>query len=113
MFGNARQTRSFCYVDDLIKGLVQSMASNRPERVNLSNPEEIAIGCLADEVIRLADSMLTIVRYQFSADDPVRRQPDISKAKEFLEWSPTVSLESGLKATISYFRDKLATPTIP
>ena len=99
----------FCDVGDVLDGLVRFMASDMPEPINIGNPEEIALGVLTEEIIRLADSISTMVHRPLSANDPARRRPDISKAKECLEWSPIVSLESRLKATISYFREKLAT----
>ena len=103
IFGDGSQTRSFCYSSDLIKGLVLLMSSNISVPVNLGNPEEITISELANTIISLSDSKSTLVYRSLPADDPVKRRPDISIATKYLEWSPNISLDSGLKATISYF----------
>jgi UDP-glucuronate decarboxylase len=106
VYGDGSQTRSFCYVDDLIEGLVKAM--NSPDEfvgpVNLGNPVEISILELASKIIELTGSSSKIVYESLPSDDPVQRQPNISLAKEKLDWQPTVSLEKGLKKTIEYFR---------
>ena len=106
--GNGMQTRSFCFVDDLIEGLIRLMASDMCEPVNLGNPAEVRIADLASEVIRLVSSTSAITHLPLPSDDPVRRRPDISKAIDCLGWNPTISLEAGLIATIDYFRHEIA-----
>ena len=108
IFGDGIQTRSFCYVDDLINGFLQLMNS-RDEftgPVNLGNPCEFSIDELARKVIFLTNSKSQIINHPLPADDPKQRQPDISLAKKELGWEPTIQLEQGLKKTIEYF-DKL------
>ncbi len=106
VYGDGSQTRSFCYVDDLIDGLVKLM--NSPDDftgpVNLGNPAEFSILELAEKVIELTGSKSKITFKELPADDPQQRQPDIRLAKEKLGWEPTVSMEEGLKKTIEYFR---------
>lgn len=107
VFGDGSQTRSFCYVDDLIDGLVKLMNSSDDfiGPVNLGNPNEFSILYLAEKVIELTGSRSKIVYAPLPADDPVRRQPDISLSKKELGWEPKIQLEEGLKKTIEYFRD--------
>ncbi len=109
IYGDGQQTRSFCYVDDLIEGFLRLMGS--PDEVsgpiNLGNPKEFTILELADCVLRLTDSPSKIVRRPLPQDDPRQRQPDITQAKALLDWEPTVSLEDGLEPTIAYFRKVL------
>jgi UDP-glucuronate decarboxylase len=110
IYGEGQQTRSFCYVDDLIDGLVKLM--NSPDDVtgpvNLGNPREFSIRELADQVISLTKSRSTLEFKPLPSDDPVQRQPDISVARKLLHWSPSVPLEAGLQKTIRYFRELLA-----
>ncbi|MSO85366.1 MAG: SDR family oxidoreductase [Rhodospirillales bacterium] len=110
LFGDGRQTRSFCYVDDLIDGLIRLM--DAPDTitgpVNLGNPTELTIRQLAETVIELTRSSSRIVRRPLPADDPMQRCPNIALAKKALRWKPRVPLEDGLKRTIAYFRDRLA-----
>src|SRR5437868_9423690 len=105
VFGEGLQTRSFCYVDDLIGGFLAFMATPADVTgpINLGNPDEFTIIDLAKKVINLTGSSSTIVHRSLPHDDPKQRQPDISKAKELLQWSPQVPLEDGLKRTIAYF----------
>ncbi len=109
VYGDGAQTRSFCYVDDLIEGLIRMM--NGPDDftgpVNMGNPGEFSISELADMVIRLTDSKSRIISEPLPQDDPLQRQPDITLAKKRLDWEPTLKLEEGLKKTIEYFRDIL------
>ncbi len=105
VFGDGQQTRSFCYVDDLIDGLVKLMESDVREPVNLGNPNEITIRELAGKIIDLSGSRASLVHRQLPVDDPVRRRPDITRARERLGWSPATGLEDGLRSTISYFRN--------
>lgn len=104
IFGDGCQTRSFCYSEDLIDGLVKLMSSDIIEPVNLGNPHEISIYELAQKVIYLSYSRSIIEFRSLPVDDPARRCPSISKAKTYLKWSPKISLENGLEETISYFR---------
>jgi UDP-glucuronate decarboxylase len=106
IYGDGSQTRSFCYVDDLIEAMIRLM--NTPEDVtgpmNIGNPSEFSISQLADMVIRLTGSKSPIVFKPLPSDDPKQRQPNISLAKSVLKWEPTIQLESGLKKTIDYFK---------
>lgn len=106
VFGDGSQTRSFCYIDDMVDGLIRLMNSP-PEitgPVNLGNPVECTMLELAKKVLALAHSDSAIGHHQLPADDPVRRRPDIGRAMELLGWQPTVPLEEGLKRTVEYFR---------
>ena len=107
IYGDGSQTRSFCYVDDLIEALVRMM--NAPESfigpVNIGNPNEFTMLELAEQVLRLTSSKSKIVFEPLPQDDPKQRQPDIALAKKQLAWSPTVCLEDGLKETIRYFKE--------
>ena len=107
IYGDGRQTRSFCYVDDLIDGLLKLM--NAPPDfcgpVNLGNPGEVTVGELAEKIIDLVGSKSKLSYHPLPDDDPVQRRPDISLASTALDWQPTVSLEDGLKKTISYFKE--------
>ncbi|RJQ46076.1 MAG: SDR family oxidoreductase [Nitrospiraceae bacterium] len=106
VYGDGKQTRSFCYVDDMIEGFVKFM--NSPDEltgpVNLGNPGEFTMLELADKVLKLTRSRSKIVFKPLPNDDPVQRQPDISLAKDKLKWKPKVKLEDGLKETVRYFR---------
>ncbi|WP_377194647.1 UDP-glucuronic acid decarboxylase family protein [Ruegeria meonggei] len=106
IYGDGSQTRSFCFVSDLIGGLIRLMES--PEDVtgpiNLGNPVELSIRELAESVIRLTGSKSELVQRPLPQDDPIQRQPDITRAREQLDWAPSVPLEEGLEATIAYFR---------
>ena len=108
IYGDGKQTRSFCYVDDLIEGLMLLM-QHPDERlpVNLGNPEEFTILELAETIQRLIGGKTEIRFAPMPADDPMQRQPDISKARRVLGWNPTIKLEDGLKKTIEYFEWKL------
>jgi UDP-glucuronate decarboxylase len=110
IYGEGQQTRSFCYVDDLIDGLVKLM--NSPDDVtgpvNLGNPREFSIRELANQVISLTQSASKLVHKPLPSDDPVQRQPDISLARTLLQWSPSIPLETGLQKTIAYFRELIA-----
>ncbi len=110
IFGDGSQTRSFCYVDDLVEGLIKLMntGSDITGPVNLGNPGEFTILELAGKVIELTGSESELVFQPLPANDPVRRRPDISLAKRALDWAPSVYLEEGLRRTIDYFRELLA-----
>ena len=109
VYGEGQQTRSFCYVDDLIKGLVLMMHSDDSVTgpINLGNPGEFTIAELAAEVLRQVGTDPGIAYHPLPTDDPVRRQPDITRAKATLGWEPTVNLTDGLATTIEYFRESL------
>ncbi len=106
IFGTGEQTRSFCYVDDLVDGLIRLM--NSPEDctgpINLGNPGEFTMLELAELVLKLTGSKSSLVFKELPQDDPKQRQPNIEKAKTQLVWTPTVPLEEGLKKTIAYFK---------
>lgn len=109
IYGEGQQTRSFCYVDDLIAGMTAFMEQNATTGpVNLGNPGEFTMLQLAETVIRLAGSKSKLLFQPLPPDDPQQRRPDISKAKALLGWEPKVNLEDGLKETIAYFRKRLA-----
>ncbi len=108
IYGDGNQTRSFCYVDDLISGMVKMMDSP-PEfagPVNLGNPQELSISSLASTIIRICNSKSKVVHLTLPENDPGQRKPDISLAQDKLEWEPKIDLEYGLKSTVKYFRDK-------
>ena len=108
VYGDGSQTRSFCYVSDLIQGLLALMGSEDfTGPVNLGNPEEHTILEVAEKIIKLTKSASKIVFKPLPADDPVRRRPNISLAKKKLSWTPCVKLDEGLEKTIAYFKDKL------
>jgi len=107
VYGDGSQTRSFCYVDDLIEGIVKFMQVDYPGPLNLGNPSEFSVTTLAKEVIDLINSNSEIKFLPLPEDDPKQRQPDISKAKKLLNWQPKVSLKEGLKRTIDWFRQKI------
>lgn len=108
IYGDGSQTRSFCYIDDMVVGLYKLMnQSNFTGPVNLGNPDEITIKELAQEIIDLIGSKSKIVFKTLPVDDPIQRQPDISLAKEKLNWTPLISREEGLKKTISYYKNTL------
>ena len=106
VYGDGKQTRSFCYVDDLVDGLIRMMDQNEfTGPVNMGNPVEFTIGELAKQVIKLTRSKSRIVYKRLPNDDPRQRQPDISLAKKKLRWVPKVTLSQGLPKTIAYFRE--------
>jgi len=109
LYGDGRQTRSFCYVDDLVNGLVQMMATGPAETgpVNLGNPSEISIRDLALLIIDLTGSVSRLTHKTLPTDDPKQRQPDISRAEALLDWRPKVSLREGLTKTIAYFESAM------
>ena len=107
IYGDGSQTRSFCYVDDLIRALTVAMASGISGPVNLGNPGEFTIAVLAGKVLALTGSASKMVRRPLPENDPVLRRPDISKAEELLGWRPEIPLEEGLRKTIAYLRDRI------
>lgn len=104
IFGDGSQTRSFCYVDDLIEGIVRLLHSDCPDPVNIGNPDEITIGQFAEEIIALTGTSQKVIYKDLPVDDPKQRQPDISKAKTLLGWEPKVDRKEGLRRTYAYFR---------
>lgn len=109
VYGDGSQTRSFCYVDDLVEGMMRMMnAEGFTGPVNLGNPEEYTILDFAKKIIAMTGSRSKIIHQPLPSDDPTQRQPDISLANEKLKWQPRVSVDEGLKRTIEYFRKELA-----
>jgi UDP-glucuronate decarboxylase len=107
IYGDGSQTRSFCYVDDLVEGFIRLMGSEARVLgpVNLGNPGEFTMLELATQVLRLTGSTSKLSFQELPQDDPKQRRPDITRARETLGWAPTVELEAGLKRTIAYFRE--------
>lgn len=108
MYGDGKQTRSFCYVDDLIEGIYRLMQSDEHFPVNIGNPQEITILEFAERIRKHFDKAPQIVFEALPQDDPKRRCPDISKAKRLLNWEPKINLEEGLKRTLAYFKEVFA-----
>jgi dTDP-glucose 4,6-dehydratase len=104
IFGDGSQTRSFCYVDDLIDGIYRLLLSDYPYPVNVGNPDEITIKDFAEEIVKLTGTKQKVVYLPLPKDDPKQRQPDIRKAQEILGWLPKVSRSEGLKITYQYFK---------
>ncbi|HEX6191897.1 MAG TPA: UDP-glucuronic acid decarboxylase family protein [Chitinophagaceae bacterium] len=104
VFGDGSQTRSFCYVDDLVEGIYRLLMSSYHLPVNIGNPDEISLKDFAHEILRLTGSNVKIVYRELPADDPKQRQPDISRAKSILGWEPKIKREEGLKITYNYFK---------
>jgi dTDP-glucose 4,6-dehydratase len=107
IFGTGKQTRSFCYVSDLVDGIVRLMESKENEPVNIGNPHEMTIAAIARTIIRMTGSKSQIVYRPLPEDDPKVRQPDITRARTLLGWEPKVSLEEGLTKTLEYFRTRV------
>jgi dTDP-glucose 4,6-dehydratase len=104
VFGDGSQTRSFCYVDDLIDGIVKLLESDYSEPVNIGNPSEISISQFAEEIISLTGTDQKVIYKDLPVDDPKQRKPDITKAKEMLNWFPKIDRSEGLKLTYKYFK---------
>jgi dTDP-glucose 4,6-dehydratase len=104
VFGDGSQTRSFCYVDDLVEGIYRLLLSDYHQPINIGNPSEITIAQFAEEIIKLTGTKQKVVYKNLPVDDPKQRQPDISRAREILKWEPKVTREEGLKITYDYFR---------
>lgn len=110
IYGNGAQTRSFCYVTDLIRGLVRLMNSDlNAQPINMGNPTEFTIRDLAEKVLQLTGSRSPIIAHPLPQDDPRQRCPDISRARQHLDWKPSITLDEGLRYTVDYFRSLLAT----
>ena len=108
VFGDGTQTRSFCYVTDLVDGILRLMESDTHDPVNIGNPHEVTIEQIARTIISLVGSTSRIVYRPLPQDDPKQRQPDITRAQTLLSWQPQVELEEGLAKTVGYFKSKLA-----
>ena len=104
VFGDGSQTRSFCYVDDLVEGIYRLLFSDYASPVNIGNPDEISLKEFAEEVLKLTNSNVEIIYQPLPVDDPKQRRPDITKAKALLDWEPKVSRSEGLKITYEYFK---------
>ena len=104
VYGDGSQTRSFCYVDDLVEGIYRLLLSDYAQPVNIGNPDEISIKDFADEIIALTGTNQKVVYVPLPQDDPKQRKPDITKAKEILGWEPKVNRKDGLKTTLDYFK---------
>ena len=104
VFGDGSQTRSFCYVDDLVEGIYRLLLSDYHMPVNIGNPNEISLKDFAEEVLRLTGSSVKIAYKPLPTDDPKQRKPDITKAKEILGWEPIIGREEGLRITYEYFK---------
>lgn len=104
VFGDGSQTRSFCYVDDLIEGIYRLLMSDISEPVNVGNPNEITIAQFAEEIIKLTNTSQKVIYKPLPVDDPMQRQPDITKARTLLNWEPKVDREEGVRITYEYFK---------
>lgn len=104
VFGDGSQTRAFCYVDDLIEGIVRLLMSDCEQPVNIGNPDEITISEFAEEIIKLTGTDQKVIYKELPVNDPKQRQPDITKAKEILDWEPQINRAEGLKKTYAYFK---------
>jgi dTDP-glucose 4,6-dehydratase len=107
VFGDGSQTRSFCFVDDLVEGIWRLLHSDESMPTNIGNPNEMTILEFARQVLELTGSKSRIVFRELPQDDPKVRQPDISKAKRLLGWEPRIDLEQGLRRTLDYFRERM------
>jgi dTDP-glucose 4,6-dehydratase len=113
VFGDGSQTRSFCYISDLVDGVMRLLDSDINDPVNLGNPHEVTVEAMARTIIALAGSSSRVVYRPLPVDDPRQRRPDITRARTLLGWEPTVGLEEGLLKTIDYFRQRLAVSAPP
>lgn len=104
VFGDGSQTRSFCYVDDLVEGIYRLLLSDEAQPVNVGNPDEITIGQFAEEIIKLTGTDQKVIYKELPTDDPTQRQPNIDRARAILGWEPKVSRAEGLKITYEYFK---------
>jgi len=110
LYGNGEQTRSFCYVSDLVRGLISLMNTDKSVTgpINIGNPNEFTIRQLAEAVLRLTGSKSKMIFEPLPSDDPRQRKPNITKAREILDWAPTIELDEGIGKTIAYFEDQLS-----
>ncbi len=109
VYGDGSQTRSFCFVSDLVEGLYRLLMSEQNYPVNIGNPNEMTVKEMADKILQATNSKSKIVQVPLPEDDPKIRQPDITRAKKYLNWEPVVSLDEGLQSTLEYFKEQLKT----
>jgi dTDP-glucose 4,6-dehydratase len=107
VYGNGSQTRSFCYVSDLVEGIYRLLMSDQHEPVNIGNPIEMTIQQMADKILQVTQSQSKIIQVPLPEDDPRTRQPNITLAKNLLDWEPKVSLDEGLESTLEYFKQQI------
>ncbi|PSQ97586.1 MAG: NAD-dependent dehydratase [Bacteroidetes bacterium SW_9_63_38] len=107
VYGDGSQTRAFCYVDDLVEGIYRLLMSDESDPVNIGNPDEVTIKEFAEEIIEITGTNSSITYEELPEDDPQVRQPDISRAKEILDWTPNVDRKEGLRRTLDYFEDEV------
>ena len=113
VYGDGSQTRSFCYVDDLVDGIYRLLLSDETQPVNIGNPDEVTIKEFAEEIIEITGTDSSITYEELPKDDPQVRQPDISRANEILNWTPKVDREEGLRRTLDYFKKKIDATATP
>jgi len=113
VYGDGSQTRSFCYVDDLVDGIYRLLLSDETQPVNIGNPDEVTIKEFAEEIIEITGTDSSITYEELPKDDPQVRQPDISRANEILDWTPKVDREEGLRRTLDYFKKKIDATATP
>jgi len=111
VFGNGSQTRSFCYVSDLIDGIYRLAISDQHGPINIGNPTELTVKEFAEVIVKITGSKSQISYKPLPVDDPKQRRPDISRAKSLLDWEPKVSLQQGLEKTIAYFKGRINSTT--
>ena len=104
IWGDGNQTRSFCYVDDLVEGIYRLLMSDYTMPMNIGNPDEITISEFAEEIIKLTGTTQKVINKPLPTDDPMQRQPNIDKARKIIDWEPKVSRAEGLKITYDYFK---------
>ena len=109
VYGEGSQTRSFCFVSDLVEGLYRLLMSEQNYPVNIGNPNEMTVKEMADKILQATNSKSKIIHVPLPEDDPKIRQPDITRAKKYLNWEPVVSLDEGLQSTLEYFKEQLKT----
>jgi dTDP-glucose 4,6-dehydratase len=109
VYGDGSQTRSFCFVSDLVEGLYRLLMSEQNYPVNLGNPNEMTVKEMADRILQATNSKSKVIQVPLPEDDPKIRQPDITRAKKYLNWEPVVSLDEGLQSTLEYFKEQLKT----
>ena len=107
VFGTGNQTRSFCYISDLVDGIIRLMESSSNDPVNLGNPKEMTINAIAQQIVAMTGSRSQIIHRPLPIDDPKVRQPDITRARELLGWVPHVTIDEGLRRTIDYVKQKI------
>lgn len=109
VYGDGSQTRSFCFVSDLVEGLYRLLMSEQNYPVNIGNPNEMTVMEMADKILQATNSKSKLIQVPLPEDDPKIRQPDITRAKKYLNWEPVVSLDEGLQSTLEYFKEQLKT----